>query len=181
MGMISLSGEVNEGVLKKTLDKMMSMSRVYRREQRVTVGIHEEEGSRAKVEYDGSEPGITLAQVMSNHQNGIKTPWRPWLSNWFDQNREENLRKLKERVRKWVKLDEDREAIFSLLSAFGVEMADSLRKWLQTGSGGTLRPLMPFTIVEKGRFGLVSPSTPLYAHGQAADSIRSKVNGRYAK
>src|SRR5262245_48739186 len=65
------------------------MKRLQKRAGRVTVGIHEDDGS-----HPHSGGGGTIAEVMSRHELGLGVPRRSFIADYVDENEQELQKKL---------------------------------------------------------------------------------------
>lgn len=135
-----------------------------------SMGIHEEDGTKAKQWYDGREQVETLAEIMTLHEFGdAGVPERSFLRAWFDQHMfvlansaldamHKEANGDKDAIRRWVK--------------------QVHRDWIDWIRGGHLKPLAPITIATKAKYGLSSPSEPLIATEQFLHALKAKLDGR---
>lgn len=136
-----------------------------------TIGIHEEDGSKAKVWYDGREQVETLAEIMMLHEYGdAGVPERSFLRGFFDANMFMLARGMFDAMR--LEADGDKDAVRRWVT-------DTYQNWkAYITSGSNLAPLSPMTVAIKSRFGLPHPTTPLIATEQFIDAWRAKLDGR---
>lgn len=127
---------------------------------RVTVGVHEEDGS---AKHSGSD--ATIAEVMSFHELGLGVPRRSFIADWFDEDEEKNkaaFRKIGAGVFAGKFTPEQG------LDRFGVYAVGQIQKRIRDG----IEPeLADATVDAKGS------STPLIDTGEGWSSIRHKVGG----
>jgi len=123
----------------------------------ITVGVHAEEGA---AQYEG---GATVADVATYNEFGTeRIPARPFLSGWFDANREQisaQLKKAGERIVKGV-------AVTLALDVVAQWAAGGVQKGI---AQGVPPPNAPSTAKRKGS------ATALVNTGQLRSSIRGKV------
>ena len=64
---------------KPEYDRLLKLN-----DDRVTVGVHEEEGSKTHPNPDEKGEPITVAEVAANNEFGLGVPQRSWLRGWVD-------------------------------------------------------------------------------------------------
>lgn len=159
---------INPGVIARA--KQLMQQRASAAEpHRVTIGIHEAEGSQPKLGYDGKDSGATLAQVAAAHEFGAGVPTRSWLRTWFDQNRAQLTHDMAATMKRAYLGDAD------AFERQGEAWAASLRDWIEYHDGG-LKALAATTLEAKERAGLPSPETPLFATGQLVAAVKAMLD-----
>lgn len=145
------------------------------KDHRITVGLHEEEGQQPKLNYEGKEEPITLAQVMTIHEFGAgEYRDRSWLRTWFDQNRDRLAKEMIAVARAGYRGDG------GAFEEQAQQWATELREWVEL-EDANLRPLSPVTIKEKDRAGLDQPTTPLVATHQFVSALKAMLDGKEVK
>lgn len=132
--------------------------------KRVTVGIHESDGAKPKLDYDGKDTDETLVSVAAVAEFGD----RSWLRTWFDSNRPRITNQMVNAIR--AEYAGDR----GVFERQGEEWARELGEWIEYGDAH-LKALQPATVAAKQRAGLSSPETPLFATGQLVAAIKSMI------
>lgn len=135
-----------------------------------TMGVHEEDGTKAKKWYDGRDQVETLAEIMTLHEYGdAGVPERSWLRSWFDSNMTRLAGGMFDAMRR--EADGDKSAI----QQWVVRTHAEWKSWID---GGHLKPLSPFTEAVKASYGLPRPEAPLIATQQFIEALRAKLDGR---
>jgi hypothetical protein len=140
------------------------------RPHRVTVGIHEPDGAKPKLDYNGKETAIPLVTVAAAHELGRGVKERSWLRTWFDARRAQLADDMIKAMRQ--EYEGDTGAIHRQAEAWAAD----LRDWIDT-EAGALPALEPSTVAAKERAGLAQPSTPLFATGELVAAIKSMLDG----
>lgn len=126
---------------------------------KVTVGVHEDEGS---AQHSGG--GGTIAEVMSRHELGLGVPQRSFIADYVDENQDKlqgDLRKIGQALVKGT-VDSPEQG----LNRFGLLQVGEVQKRIRDG----IEPeLEQSTIDKKGS------ATPLIDTGEGWSSIRHKV------
>lgn len=136
-----------------------------------TMGVHEEDGRKAKRAYDGREQVETLAEIMTLHEfGGADVPERSWLRSWFDS----NMAKLA--IGMFQAMREEADGDKSAIRRWVQETHAAWLDWIKTGNN--LPALSPYTIRNKLAYGLPSPDVPLVATEQFIENLRAKLDGR---
>lgn len=134
-----------------------------------TIGLHDEDGGKAKVWYDGRDQIETLAEIMILHEYGdAGLPERSFLRSWFDRH-----------------LSQLQQGMFDAMKAEVEGNSEALKEWVTRVhrewrdwiAGGPFVPLSPRTIQTKAQFGLPQPETPLTATKQFIEAWRAKLDG----
>lgn len=140
-------------------------------QHRVTVGLHEDEGSQSKIGYNGQSTDSTLATVAAIHEFGAgKLPERSWLRSWFDRNEARFKTEMTEAMKS--EYEGDDEAVAKLGHKWGLEVRAFIEE-----QQGQLAALSPKTINKKAKFHLPDPGIPLYATGQLIAAIKARIDG----
>lgn len=135
-----------------------------------TMGVHEEDGRKAKRAYDGREQVETLAEIMTLHEfGGADVPERSWLRSWFDS----NMAKLA--IGMFQAMSEEADGDKDAVRRWVAQTHADWKDWIESGH---LRPLSPFTVAEKASYGLPKPDAPLIATEQFIEALRAKLDGR---
>jgi hypothetical protein len=137
---------------------------------RLTLGIHEADGGKPKLDYHGNETGTPLVVVAAAHELGLGVTERSWLRSWFDNSRQRLEREMVAAMR--AEFGGDHDAV----RRQGETWQQELQEWIEAGDGG-LTSLMPSTIAQKERAGLQQPETPLYATGELVAAIKAMLDG----
>jgi hypothetical protein len=126
---------------------------------RVTVGVHEDEGS---AEHSGG--GGTIAEVMGRHELGLGVPRRSFVADYVDENRDELRGKLRTIGR--AVIDGKVSSVEQALDRFGLLQVGEMQRRIREGIDP---PLEQSTIDAKGS------DTPLIDTGEGWTSIRHRV------
>ena len=126
---------------------------------RVTVGVHEDEGSE-----DHSGGGGTIAEVMGRHEIGLGVPRRSFIADYVDENRDELRGKLRT-IGKAV-IEGKVESVDQAIDRFGLLQVGEVQRRIRAGIDP---PLEQATIDAKGS------DTPLIDTGEGWSSVRHKV------
>ena len=174
-GVVRLTADVkvNEQAINATARRLKgAVSKVAR--HRLSVGLHEDEGTGSKKDYNDSASNMSLAEVAAIHEfGGGSMPDRSWLRTWFDEN-EGRLRKEMTEVMR-DEYNGDDEAV----ARRGAVWAKQLQDWIQLEQGG-LQQLAASTVDRKTSAGLRDPDVPLLATGQLVKSIKAMLDGAEA-
>lgn len=161
--------EVRDGVINRAKEMLRGAAEKIA-QHRVTVGIHEDEGGEAKVDYDGSDSASSLALVAMWHEFGTGTiPDRSFLRQWHDT----NLPRLKQAMK--VAMQEEYGGNKSAVHELADRWADEVRRLIE--SGATFAALRQRTIARKSAAGLSDANKPLIATRQLINAIRARVDG----
>lgn len=127
---------------------------------RVTVGIHEEEGSEPE-----GDSGATVAEVAAIQELGLAGEQRSFVRAYFDQNEARAAGEIRTIGRALVtgKLSSLKQGAES----FGAKAASGMREFIESGN---LPADQPETVEHKGS------STPLIETGNLVSKITSKVS-----
>lgn len=165
--------KVNKSALRHVIDKLKVKAEEWRIFATGSVGIHETEGAQPKLDYQLRTGKLDVFDVMSIHEHGS----RPWLSNWFDTNKQKLQAEAYAPFRD--KSLAPREKIEAFKSTM-IRFRDDIKSKLQYDQLG-LRKLEEPTVKAKQRAGLPQPDEPLIATKQSLQSIRAKANGEYVE
>lgn len=142
-------------------------------QHRVSVGIHEEDGSARARSYRGKEAAIKIVEAAMLHEFGTDVlPERSWLRTWFDQNVERFKAEALGAMQAEYKGDKD------AVRALAVKWYIELRAWIVEGTAN-LEDLQPRTKAAREAAGL-APEPPLYATKRLVQAINALVDGRPA-
>src|SRR5262245_7775539 len=94
--------------------------------RRVTVGIHDEQGSRA---HPGS--GATIGEIAGYHELGLGVPRRSMIADWSDENEAKNVNALRSAAKGVV--TGKFETLDQALDAFGSEAVRSVQDRIRAG------------------------------------------------
>ncbi len=142
------------------------------RPHEAAIGVHEEDGTKAKRWYDGREEMETLVEVMVLHEYGdAGLPERSFLRSYFDANMGRFASEMCLAMQAEQKGDKD--AVLRWVHQTHAEW----KAWIEDGP---FTPLSPRTIATKARYGLAKPATPLTATAQFVEAWRAKLDGRWA-
>lgn len=162
--------QVNARVIERTKEHARAKSRQVTAHT-MRVGIPEEEGDQPKVDYRGKEGAATVAQVAIWLEFGTDViPARPFVTTWFDSNRDRLQREMTAAMRAEYRGNAD------AVARLGAKWADEQRQWL-LGDQAHSEPLKPSTVRAKSNAGLSQPGTPDVATRQIAKAITS-MEGR---
>jgi hypothetical protein len=161
---------LNPGALSRSKAKLKQAPKHFP-QHRVTVGIHEDEGSATKVDYYGKGIDSTLAEVAAVHEFGAgPNPSRSWLRSWFDLSEKQLQQDM------IASMNDEYKGDSTAVAKQAKAWAGELRDWIQL-EHGNLEELAATTIARKTAAELSSPSTPLLATGQLVKAITAKVDG----
>lgn len=168
--MIRATAKVNPEIVervKKRIEERAGKAHAHR----VSVGIHEADGAKHKLDYNHEETAISLVEVAAAHEFGKgNLIERSWLRSWFDRNRSRLIHEMNDAMR--AEYHGDSEAI----PKAGERWANELREWIEM-EDGHLNRLSPTTVAKKERAGLDRPATPLYATGDLVAAIKAMMDG----
>ncbi len=132
----------------------------------VSIGVHAKEGAAEKKTREGDE-SMTVLDVAIINEFGLGVPERPFLRNWFDQNRSANTEALRKAIRLVLA---GKMPLEQALELVGLRYVGGLQKAI-AGRTLNLKENAPQTIAEKGS------STPLIDIGQLRQSLTHLVRG----
>lgn len=136
------------------------------RDNVLTVGIHEAEGSEEKETSDGEAEPATLAEIASFHEFGLGVPRRSFIADWADENRAAHEAQLRAVARAVVKGTVPSVEVG--LARLGSLFVGQVQKRIADGIDP---PLEESTVKAKGS------SKPLISTGQLRTAIRPYLNG----
>lgn len=165
-GMVRARVRIDPSVIQRELDRLSARAGKIQ-PRRISVGIHEADGDKPKLDYDGKNTDEKLVDAAAVHEFGD----RSWLRTWFDQNRPRITDQMVNAMRAEFAGHPD------ILERQGEEWARELREWIEYGDAH-LKPLKPSTVAAKERAGLSSPETPLLATGQLVAAIKSLMESK---
>lgn len=133
----------------------------------MSVGVHAKEGAAPKkAKKKGAEP-LTVLDVAIINEFGLGVPERPFLRNWFDQNRAANMEALRRAIRLVLA---GKMPLEQALELVGLKFVGGIQQAIARRTLG-LKANAPETIAEKGS------DTPLIDIGQLRQSLTHLVRG----
>ncbi len=139
------------------------------RPHEASIGVHDEDGGKAKLDYYGREQAETLAEVMIQHEYGdAGLPERSFLRSWFDANVSRLGDGMVAAAR--AELAGDAQAVRRWVNETHAEW----KEWIE---GAPFVPLSPVTVSKKVYAMLPRPEAPLIATEQFLDAWRAKLDG----
>lgn len=138
-----------------------------------SIGVHEEDGGKPKLDYYGREQAETLAEVMIQHEYGdAGLPERSFLRMWFDA----NITRLSEGLTAAARAELAGDA--SAVRRWVNEVHAEWKGWIE--SGNSFAPLSDVTVSKKVYAGLPRAEAPLIATEQFIDAWKAKIDGAAA-
>jgi hypothetical protein len=135
-----------------------------------SIGVHDEDGGKAKLDYYGREQAETLAEVMIQHEYGdAGLLERSFLRMWFDANLSRLSQGLTAAAR--AELAGDTQAVRRWVNETHAEW----KAWIE--GGGSFAPLSQVTVSKKVYAMLPRPEAPLIATEQFLDAWKAKCDG----
>jgi hypothetical protein len=134
-----------------------------RRPLEVVVGVLGSDAEKPHRSPDG-ESEATIVEIALWHEVGAGVPRRSWLRDWYDEERDQNIRRIRVMARNALKAagGDERKA----LEIFGIKAVASIRRRIKAGIAP---PLSEVTIDRKGS------ATPLIDKAQFIQSISWEV------
>lgn len=123
-------------------------------------------GEKAGAQHESAEGGAeTVASIAEKHEFGIGVPERSFIRAWYDEQSDDQLRKLRNIEARYIKGD---EPLQSMLDKLGESMVGEIKQRIWAG---IKKPLSEMAIeLRKGR-GNTEDDTPLIDTGQLISSI----------
>lgn len=174
MSAIHATVKFNHQFMEKAVTRLLNKKKL--KPRTISVGIHEQEGTADKVDYNGDSQGITLAEVMAKHEFGAgkEIPERSWLRSWFDA----NVEQLKQDMITAMRFEVSRPGDPTAHIARSKRWQNNLIQWVITNSA-KWEALSDFTIREKKAAGLANPTLQLIATNQFLKAIHAMLDKEY--
>lgn len=167
---IAVKMKFNEALVKRVNERLRGAGKKAH-PHRLTLGIHEAEASRPKLNYDGIPTDTSLIVVAFAHEFGLGVPQRSFIRAWVDRNVERLRAESTEAMR--AEYAGDTTAVRERVEKWWRELLD----WIEEEEAGFVA-LSLRTIADRVKAG-VPEYPPLKATGQLVRAIRAMADGDY--